>query len=157
MRLRLTGARGPHDPLRHGGTLAAPRARAIDRFFPSGPEPDRQRLKASAPDGQVEVIVGSSAGRVEITVLNRGESWPDVVRKHLGEPFVTTRADGVGLGLYYVYTLAQALGAELTLEDRDTGGALAQISLTAIPVASPAATSGEMEGEAALRQAEATG
>ena len=33
-------------------------------------------------------------------------------RRHLGEPFVTTKPEGVGLGLYYVPSLAQAIGVE---------------------------------------------
>jgi len=62
-------------------------------------------------------------------VLDRGEGWPDVVRRHLGEPFVTTKPDGVGLGLYYVHNLAAAIGARLHLVDRPDGGAIAQLSL----------------------------
>ena len=67
-------------------------------------------------------------------VLDRGDGWPDVVRSHLGEPFVTTKPDGVGLGLYYVHSLSEAVGAELFLEDRVEGGAAARISLPAIPM-----------------------
>ena len=56
-----------------------------------------------------------------------------MVRRHLGEPFVTTKPEGVGLGLYYVHSLAQAIGAELTLDDREFGGAVAKISLPLVP------------------------
>ena len=55
------------------------------------------------------------------------------MRRHLGEPFVTTKPEGVGLGLYYVHSLAQAIGAELTLDDREFGGAVAKISLPLVP------------------------
>ena len=106
-------------------------------------------LKASGLDQPVEVIVSRNAGVVEVSVLDRGVGWPDVVRRHLGEPFVTTRPDGVGLGLYYVHTLAEALGAELVLEDRSTGGAIARITLPATAVtSSPAAVSTEDEDTA---------
>ena len=81
----------------------------------------------------VEVIVRSQAGRIDVVVLDRGDGWPDVVRTHLGEPFVTTKPDGVGLGLYYVHSLSEAVGAELILEDRAEGGAAARISLPAVP------------------------
>jgi two-component system sensor histidine kinase RegB len=80
---------------------------------------------------EVEVVLGGSAGQVDISVLDRGPGWPDVVRRHLGEPFVTTRPDGVGLGLYYVHTLAEAVGGALALEDRADGGAIARLSLPA--------------------------
>ena len=107
-------------------------------------------LKASGLDQPVEVIVSRNAGVVEVSVLDRGVGWPDVVRRHLGEPFVTTRPDGVGLGLYYVHTLAEALGAELVLEDRSTGGAIARITLPATAVtSSPGAVSTGDEDTAA--------
>lgn len=96
---------------------------------------------------EVELVVQRNGSRAELCVQDRGSGWPEVVRRHLGEPFVTTKPEGVGLGLYYVHSLSQAIGAELTLEDREFGGALARISLpivpatdtgTAIPIPDPA-------------------
>ena len=69
------------------------------------------------------------------SVQDRGSGWPEVVRRHLGEPFVTTKPEGVGLGLYYVHSLSEAIGAELTLADREFGGAEARISLPIVSVA----------------------
>ena len=89
-----------------------------------------QQAGGGAP---IEVIVRNQAGRIDVVVLNRGEGWPDVVRSHLGEPFVTTKPDGIGLGLYYVHSLSEAVGGELILEDRVEGGAAARISLPAVP------------------------
>ena len=75
----------------------------------------------------VEVIIDKLDGNTEVAILDRGKGWPDLVRKHIGEPFVTTKPDGVGLGLYFVHSLAAAVGAELLLEDRSEGGAVARI------------------------------
>ena len=55
--------------------------------------------------------------------------WPAVVRDHLGEPFATTKVEGLGPGLCYAYTLAAAAGAELQLDDRVGRGAIARIVL----------------------------
>lgn len=96
-------------------------------------------IESSGASGEVEIVVSREGGRVELKVQDRGSGWPEVVRRHLGEPFVTTKQEGVGLGLYYVHSLAEAIGAELTLEDREFGGAVARMSL---PVA-PSSTGGD--------------
>lgn len=85
--------------------------------------------ESGASEASIEVVVASRGARIEVSVLDRGAGWPEVVRNHLGEPFVTTKPDGVGLGLYFVHSLSQAVGADLYLEDRDDGGAVARISL----------------------------
>ncbi len=86
-------------------------------------------IESGGANGEIEIVVQRNGSRAELCVQDRGSGWPDVVRRHLGEPFVTTKAEGIGLGLYYVHSLAAAIGAELTLEDREFGGAVARISL----------------------------
>jgi len=95
-------------------------------------------IESGGANGEIEIVVQRNGSRAELCVQDRGSGWPDVVRRHLGEPFVTTKAEGVGLGLYYVHSLAAAIGAELTLEDREFGGAVARISL---PIAAGSAAS----------------
>jgi two-component system sensor histidine kinase RegB len=92
-----------------------------------------ENAQEASPAGAAELEVELRAERdgIALEVRDRGEGWPDVVRAHLGEPFITTRAGGVGLGLYYVWTLMSALGGELTLEDRPGGGATARLRLPA--------------------------
>jgi two-component system sensor histidine kinase RegB len=80
-------------------------------------------------DSPIDVEVSTAGNRVNLTVSDRGVGWPAMVRDHLGEPFVTTKIEGVGLGLYYVHSISQAIGAQLILEDREGGGAVARISL----------------------------
>ena len=102
-------------------------------------------VKAGGPGQPVEVVVSRHAGRVDGSVLDRGAGLPAVVRRHFGEPFVTTRPDGVGLGLYYVHTLAEAVGASLELSDRSAGGAVARVSLPAVSGAAPGASASAEE------------
>jgi two-component system sensor histidine kinase RegB len=83
----------------------------------------------AAAGSPVEVVVDGRPGGVDVAVLDRGAGWPEVVRTHLGEPFVTTKPDGVGLGLYFVHGLVEAIGARFCIEDRERGGAIARISL----------------------------
>ncbi len=87
----------------------------------------------ASPEGtHVEVGLHADRDAVTVEVCDRGDGWPDVVREHLGEPFVTTKPQGVGLGLYYVWTLMSALGGELTLADRPGGGAVVRLRLPAL-------------------------
>ena len=86
-------------------------------------------IESGGEHSEVEIVIQRSGAHVELSVQDRGSGWPDVVRRHLGEPFVTTKPEGVGLGLYFVHSLAQAIGAELTLEDREFGGAVARMTL----------------------------
>lgn len=97
-------------------------------------------IESGGPRSEVEIVLSRNAGRAELAVQDRGSGWPEVVRRHLGEPFVTTKPEGVGLGLYYVHSLAEAIGAELRLEDREFGGAVARISFPIVPSTSEAAT-----------------
>ncbi len=84
-------------------------------------------IEAGGGAESVEVVIDNPDGHTEVSVLDRGKGWPDVVRSHVGEPFVTTKPNGVGLGLYFVHSLAEAVGAELRLEDRRDGGAVARV------------------------------
>ncbi|MGB0619456.1 MAG: sensor histidine kinase, partial [Myxococcota bacterium] len=97
-------------------------------------------IESGGTASEVEIVLSRDGGRAELKVQDRGSGWPDVVRRHLGEPFVTTKPEGVGLGLYYVHSLAQAIGAELTLDDREFGGAVAKIALPLVPTTQSADT-----------------
>ncbi len=77
----------------------------------------------------VDVEVDGTGGRLRIAVSDTGSGWPDLVRQNLGQPFLTTKADGTGLGLYNAHALAVALGGRLLLEDRVGGGAVAALVL----------------------------
>lgn len=87
--------------------------------------------RAGGAESPVELAVAGGEGHVDVSVLDRGPGWPELVRQHLGEPFVTTRPEGVGLGLYFVHTLAEAIGGSFHLEAREGGGAVARIRLPA--------------------------
>ena len=67
-------------------------------------------VESAGTEEPVDVVVESTRERVDVSVLDRGEGWPEIVRTHIGQPFLTTKPDGVGLGLYFVHTLIEAIG-----------------------------------------------
>lgn len=89
-------------------------------------------IESAGAEEKIDVLVQSRPDQIDVSVLDRGKGWPKTVRTHVGQPFLTTKPNGVGLGLYYVHTLVEALGGTLHLEDRPEGGAVARISLPSV-------------------------
>jgi two-component system sensor kinase FixL len=81
---------------------------------------------ARDPPGGREVIVSgrrSEAGDCEIAVCDNGPGVAPEVRERMFEPFLTTKANGTGLGLPMSQTIAQAHGGSLRHEPADPRGA----------------------------------
>jgi len=68
---------------------------------------------------------------VEIIVEDEGGGIHPDIEGRLFEPFATTKppGEGTGLGLYASYMLVQTMGGDLTIENRDRGGARARVRL----------------------------
>jgi two-component system CheB/CheR fusion protein len=81
-----------------------------------------------APD-PVRVTVTAADRSCRIEVLDRGPGIDDTIRDRIFEPFFTTKHGGTGLGLAIVKRLADLQGGEVTLGDRDGGGARACVTL----------------------------
>ena len=64
---------------------------------------------------------------LQLVVEDRGPGLPESVRERLFQPFVTTRADGVGLGLSLAHRIVGLHGGTLRLEERPGGGTRAVI------------------------------
>jgi two-component system, LuxR family, sensor kinase FixL len=71
---------------------------------------------------------------VEVAVVDRGVGIPVDRLSHLFEPFVTTKPEGMGLGLSISRTIIQAHGGQISAQNNPTGGATFRFS---VPVASP--------------------
>jgi C4-dicarboxylate-specific signal transduction histidine kinase len=70
---------------------------------------------------------------VEIIVEDEGAGIHPNIEERLFEPFATTKppGEGTGLGLYASYMLVQTMGGDLTIENREHGGARARVRLPA--------------------------
>ncbi len=66
---------------------------------------------------RIAVRLSAANGRVRAEVRDSGPGVAAADRMRLFEPFFTTRADGLGLGLPLCQSLAQAMGGQLELAD----------------------------------------
>jgi signal transduction histidine kinase len=81
-------------------------------------ESDRVSITATNVDNAVTVVV-----------RDRGPGLPALVTERLFEPFVTTKAEGTGLGLYTSQQLARELGGSLDVRNHTQGGTEAILRL----------------------------
>lgn len=88
--------------------------------------------------GRVRVAAQREGDALVLAVGDAGPGVPEAVRGRVLEPFFTTRAEGTGLGLPLVATIAHLHGGSLALSTRPDvlGGALFTLSLPQVPQAS---------------------
>ena len=154
----LEFARGEQIPGEHGDAIAAleatlallegefkARGVTLDRSRGSGdsatvrldPESLKQvflnlllnAMEAMPDGGSVRVSDRLTAGNVEIVIADQGPGIPAELLRRLGSPFVTTKAQGSGLGLFLARRLAQSAGGDLAIESGEGHGTACSIRL----------------------------
>ena len=66
---------------------------------------------------------------VEVSVSDTGSGLPPEIRAKLFEPFVTTKAGGLGVGLSICRIIVEAHGGQLQAEDNPGGGTIFRFTL----------------------------
>jgi C4-dicarboxylate-specific signal transduction histidine kinase len=77
----------------------------------------------------VVTAVPTSTGEVEVSVADTGPGLPPEVADSLFEPFVTTKPDGMGVGLSICRTIVEAHGGRLWAEPNPGGGTVFRFRL----------------------------
>lgn len=72
-------------------------------------------LQAQPAGGRVAVEVTADAGSIELRVHDAGPGLAPAVRGRAGEPFLTTRVEGTGLGLALVHAIAAVHGGRFEI------------------------------------------
>jgi PAS domain S-box-containing protein len=94
----------------------------------------RNALEAMAKSKRRELQVTTALlneETVEIAVADTGPSIDKDVAEHLFEPFVSTKRDGMGLGLSICRSIVEAHGGKLRSERKPGGGTLFRFTLAA--------------------------
>jgi len=84
---------------------------------------------ADASPDQVAVSAQWDAHALELQVLDRGSGIATEVQLGLGRDLVTTRQDGLGMGLVLAYAAIERSGGELGFASRPGGGTIARVRL----------------------------
>ncbi len=96
----------------------------------------RNAIQASPVGAAVELEAALSNSQLHISVQDRGPGIPADILRRLGEPFLTTKepGHGMGLGLFVTRSLVEHLSGKLTISSRAGGGTSVSILLPALEV-----------------------
>ena len=64
---------------------------------------------------------------VEVSVGDDGPGFPATIRENLFEPFVSTKHDGIGIGLSICRSIIDAHGGKIVVDDNPRRGARSQL------------------------------
>lgn len=81
----------------------------------------RNSLEAMEESGEVIIRTYRENGSINLEVQDTGPGIPDEVMASLGTPFVTTKANGTGLGLPVCYRIAERHGAKIEVDTSPQG------------------------------------
>jgi len=100
----------------------------------------RNAVEAMEQVERRELTIGTRAmpqqGMAEVIVADTGPGIPPELADHLFQPFVTTKATGMGLGLSICREIVEAHHGRLTTAPASSGGTVFRVTL---PIASPEA------------------
>ena len=92
----------------------------------------RNAMEAMAVSERRELLIRSERAEgdfVRIVVTDTGPGLPDEVLSHLFQPFVTTKAHGMGVGLSICRTIVESHGGRIQASNLPDGGARFELTL----------------------------
>ncbi len=84
---------------------------------------------ADADGGEVDIDADWDDECLRIEIGDRGPGFDEKVLLQAGRDFITTRAEGAGIGLFLAHAAVERLGGRIVLAGREGGGAITRIEL----------------------------
>ena len=81
------------------------------------------------PQRELTVSAGVVDGMVRISIADTGPGVAANIRDQLFQPFVTTKADGMGIGLSVCRTIIEAHGGRLWMDPNPQGGSIFRFTM----------------------------
>jgi two-component system sensor kinase FixL len=91
---------------------------------------------SDTPSGRLRVSTARTENHIVVSIADTGPGLPPEVAVRLFQPFVTTKVDGMGVGLSICRTIITAHGGELWLDPRVLRGATFHFKLPLTPIES---------------------
>lgn len=82
-----------------------------------------------ASNGELTIASRTAGEQIELLLADHGPGLPLEVEQHLFEPFVTTKENGMGIGLPICRSIMRAHGGDIRAEARPTGGTVFILTL----------------------------
>jgi two-component system, LuxR family, sensor kinase FixL len=92
----------------------------------------RNAIDAMAHSERRQIVIASAAATdrmVEISVIDSGPGLAEEVRQRLFQPFVTTKAEGMGVGLSICRSIVEAHGGRMSAGDNAGGGTMFRFTI----------------------------
>jgi two-component system sensor histidine kinase DctS len=87
-------------------------------------------MAATAPEArEIWVATEGGADAVTVSIADRGAGIPDEVREHLFQPFFTTKAEGMGMGLNICRSILELHGGRVWADPNPGGGTVFRFSI----------------------------
>ena len=84
---------------------------------------------ADASPGAVDIDGRWTEEELTLDIADRGTGLAPEIAKRAGEPFLSTKQEGLGLGLFLAYTTLNRFGGAVQLLNREGGGTLCRLTL----------------------------
>lgn len=81
----------------------------------------RNALEAMKPGGAVSISTYCQAEDIVLEIQDQGSGMPANILENIGQPFLTTKENGTGLGLAVVYRIANDHQAKVDIVSNDQG------------------------------------
>ena len=101
----------------------------------------RNAAEAMAASARREIVISTglqSDGMVEMSVADTGPGLAEEVRAKLFQPFISTKSDGMGVGLSICRTIIEAHGGRIWATDNPGGGTVFHLTVPRDDGAAPA-------------------
>jgi len=102
---------------------------------------------AEAGAAHIDVRAEADGGEVRVTVADDGSGMdPRFVAERLFQPFATTKATGMGIGLFQARRIVERFGGRITVESRPGEGSRFTVALPRVSVPAAGPTGAEAAG-----------